>query len=531
MQAWLSSSLVRHYPASRAKRRQTLTLHAARGESLSFQAAFRTEGSPAKVSASATCRDGFLLRVRRVGYVPVLHFSTATPAPELEGIGHLPGLAPDPLFPEAEAHAGSYETNAFWVNVDVPSHAPPGRYPVTVALSPEGGEAVALIAVVVVHRGTVHPRRDFPVTQWFYADALCDWYRTELWEESFWPILDAYVEDIAAHGQDTILVPVFTPPTDGVKKPTQLLGVRRDGGRYVFDWTLVERWVDCAREHGVSHFEWNHLFTQWGAARAIRIYEGHGEEGALLWPAETANTSATYREFLSQYLPELHRFLAERDLLDVSFFHVSDEPHGEEARANYRGCREMLRELAPWMRVMDALSEIEFAREKLVDVPIPSISVAPQFAEGGFPAWAYFCCGPRGAYLNRLLDTPLSKISMAGWLFYRNRARGFLHWGYNYWYKSQTTELIDPYRINDALNWPGWPPGDPFIVYPGDSGPVDSIRWEVFAESLRDYALLQSAGVEPEDPMLSEIRDYADFPKDEPWIRTRRRELLKRLDR
>ena len=110
----------------------------------------------------------------------------------------------------------------------------------------------------------------------------------------------------------------------------------------------------------------------------------------------------------------------------------------------------MLQELAPWMKVMDALSEISFAREGLTDMPIPLITYAPDFVKEGYPAWAYFCCGPRGRYVQREFDTPLTKTRMIGWLFYRTRVRGFLHWGYNYWYRSQTRELIDPYRVADG---------------------------------------------------------------------------------
>jgi len=66
------------------------------------------------------------------------------------------------------------------------------------------------------------------------------------------------------------------------------------------------------------------------------------------------------------------------------------------------------------------------------------------------------------------------------------------------------------------------------MVYPGADGkPIDSIRWEVFAESLQDYAILQTAGIKPGDEMLSEIKDYATFPRSEEWIAKRLRELLK----
>jgi hypothetical protein len=75
---------------------------------------------------------------------------------------------------------------------------------------------------------------------------------------------------------------------------------------------------------------------------------------------------------------------------------------------------------------------------------------------------------------------------MTGWVCYRTGVSGFLHWGYNFWYESRTTNLIDPFEVSDGKQWPRWPYGDPFVVYPGPDGPLDSIRWEVFAESLRD---------------------------------------------
>ena len=54
-------------------------------------------------------------------------------------------------------------------------------------------------------------------------------------------------------------------------------------------------------------------------------------------------------------------------------------------------------------RVLD-VDEVAFAREGLTDIPIPSLTVAREFITSGYPAWAYFCGGPRGRYAQRLLD-------------------------------------------------------------------------------------------------------------------------------
>jgi hypothetical protein len=115
---------------------------------------------------------------------------------------------------------------------------------------------------------------------------------------------------------------------------------------------------------------------------------------------------------------------------------------------------------------------------------------------------------------------------MTGWLLYRLHAKGFLHWGYNYWYKMDTQQLEDTFTEATGGAWPGIAYGDPFVVYPGPDGPIDSLRWEVFAQSLQDYTLLQSAGVKPESALLADMHSYTQYPRDAAWIQEKIKEVL-----
>ena len=67
------------------------------------------------------------------------------------------------------------------------------------------------------------------------------------------------------------------------------------------------------------------------------------------------------------------------------------------------------------------------------------------------------------------------------------------------WFQFCTDKIGDPFNDAAVGAWPGLPAGDPVVVYSGPDGPLDSIRWEVFAESLQDYAILQSVGVKPDE--------------------------------
>jgi hypothetical protein len=525
---WLTDSLHRTYPSSPNMEVHRLLLHAARGERVAFQVCFQAadHGRPATVGLDVQAPDALGVRIRRVGFVPVPHHNTDTPTAELDGVGNIPGYVPDPLFDETEAAAPWNESGAFWCTVTVPRDAQPGDYPLACVASVDGEARPPVMAHIRVHDVVLAQRRGFPVTQWFYSDALLDWYGLTAFEPKYWDILRPYLRNQVEHGQNSIHTPLFTPPTDGVKRPTQLLSIRKDGDTYSFDFSDVARYVRMAKEEGAEHFEWPHFFSQWGAKHPSRFYLGQGTDERLLWDPETAATSSTYRTFLEQLIPTFRRFLEDEGILDASFFHVSDEPHGDEQRTNYQAARSMLKEVAPWMKTMDAISEIEYGKLGLTDIPIPVLRTVNAYREAGIPSFAYFCCGPRGEYPNRLLDTPLAKIRMFSWISYRLRIRGFLHWGYNYWYRSQTRELIDPFVVTDGHRWPNWAYGDTFVVYPGPNGPIDSIRWEVFAAGLSDYALLQSLEVTPEDPALAAVEDYTRFPRAGEWIRTKRQELL-----
>lgn len=301
---WLQSSLERVFPGTPAIANNNIDIILARGERLSFQACVRNSTINAKpVVLSVDGPDEIAVRIRRVGYVPVAHHSTDTDISELDGVGKIPGLVPDPLFDGNELLVGPYETAAFWVNVTAPRDITPGVRELTVRFTSNDEVISELKAVVDVRSLVIEPRKDFPVTHWFYADAICDWYKVEPFEEKFWQVVKPYMQDVVDHGNNSMYVPIFTPPTDGVKRPTQLLVVSETSpGKYSFDFSNVRRWVTLAKECGAQYFEWTHLFWQWGVKYALRIYRDNADRESLLWPPETGATSETYLNMYPAHL-------------------------------------------------------------------------------------------------------------------------------------------------------------------------------------------------------------------------------------
>lgn len=542
---WLESSLHRVYPTSPAGNKELPIMLAARNEQISFQACFKNQNTD---SALVRCEllnvpEEWAVKVRRVGFVPLPHFNTYTPKEDLEGAGFIPGLCPDPIYPETSIHVGTDENGVFWITCKIPPQASTGTYNLIVKFTLENSFgyvnwtepepwSVELPVQIDVKSLVIKPREDFPATNWISADSIWEYYKIEPCSDRFWELADKFIANIIEHNINVIYTPLFNIRHELLERPAQLLKVRRIGtDQYEFDFSDVRKWVRLAVKHGAQWIEWPHFFTPapTSAKHPQRIYERTDDQiGELLWTPETSATSDTYRKFLEQFIPEFKSFLKEEKILKKSLFHCADEPDGDVQITDYRKARALLRELAPWMEVIDAMSDVRFATEKLTDMPVPSIATASAFKAAGCPSWVYFCCGPRDKYLQRFLDTPLTKIRMSGWLFYALDAKGFLHWAYNYWMVFCTGTPIDPFKDSSTGMWPGMPYGDAFVVYPGPDGPIDSVRWEVFAESLQDYALLQSAGIKKDDPMFAEIKDYNDFPSTDEWLRNTRQKILSR---
>jgi hypothetical protein len=541
VQFWSETSLNRVFPNSDPGSAETLNLTTARNAQLSFQACFRNHRDCCiRVRASIEAPTGWSVQIRRVGYVPIQQLDTDVPVDEVDGIGHLPGLAPDPLYPEETSNVGPSSNGAFWMTLKIPADAKVGVATLTVKLTVEdefrfpmwmGAKPVTiqLPIAVDVRPVVLKPRTDFPVTHWISADSIWEYYKIPPFSERFWELADAYIADVTAHNLNVVYSPIFNARHEILERPAQLLKVRPLGDdRFEFDFSDVRRWIQLAKKHNAEYVEWTHFFTPAPTSGKYpqRIFERWDAIGKLLWAPEISATSDTYRRFLEQFLPQFKQVLEEEGMLERSLFHCADEPDGDDQLADYRKARALLRELAPWMKVIDAMSDPRYATEGLTDMPIPSIATAPLFTAAKCPAWVYFCCGPRGRYLQRFLDTPLPKLRMAGWLFYKLRAKGFLHWGHNYWFVFCTGTPTNPFIDAAVSAWPGMPHGDAFVVYPGENGPIDSIRWEVFAESLQDYALLQTAGVDPDDPLLVELESYEVFPKSEAWIEAATTKIL-----
>lgn len=424
-----------------------------------------------------------------------------------------PGLFPDPLCPLAEPLVLPVprQYRAVWLSWELPENAAPGAYDVTVtarALSretqPNGtvfedpdadGLTFALSFQMWVGASPL-PAQTLIHTEWFHTDCLAQYYGVPVFSEEYWRIVENFIRAAGTeHGINMLLTPVFTPPLDtpvGGERPTvQLVGVRRCGGAYAFDFTRLARWTRLCRRYGVEYLEIPHLFTQWGAAATPKIVAEEDGVEKRIFGWDVPADSAAYRAFLCAFLPALRAELSRLGYDDAHvYYHISDEPAAGQIDA-YRAARAQAADLLEGCRVADALSSLEFYRQGLVPTPVCANDHIQPFLDEKVPGlWVYYCCAQGELVPNRFFAMESARSRIMGVLMYLYGIEGFLHWGYNFYNARFSLRPVDPFRVTHGDY--GYPSGDPFLVYPGaDGAPLSSIRAEVQDEALLDLRALQ----------------------------------------
>ena len=412
------------------------------------------------------------------------------------------GLYPDLLDTPGEYRSVPGVWQALWITIRLPHNIAAGEYTLQIKLQHENPYRKDRNFEETSPRFTLKvlpeclPKADIKITNWFHADCLYRYYQVEPWSDEFFALLKSYFSNMYKHGQNMIYVPLFTPPLDtyiGMERPTmQSVAVYETAPEeWSFDFSLMKRYITLALECGMKYLEFSHLFTQWGAEFTPKIMvTGRNGDKIRRFGWDVRAESDLYRNFLKKMLPELHKTLAENNWLEISYFHISDEPY-EENKAAYAFASELFHRNFPQCRFIDALSRPEYFTNGMVDIPVPPNNHLEEFAGLELPErWTYYCVSQWEKVPNQFAHLPSIRNRILGVLAYIYRLDGFLHWGYNFWTGQLSMFEINPYQ--DICSGHGFPPGDAFKVYPGkDGNPKDSIRHEVFFEALQDLAALQ----------------------------------------
>ncbi|RAV20648.1 DUF4091 domain-containing protein [Paenibacillus contaminans] len=512
--------------------RRATVLH---NETYAFQVAYRSNAIYKNIQVKAISEIEEAIVVREVGLAP-------SEFPMYDGhdgdlLRETPGLFPDPLYPIGPdgVNALPNQWRSVWVSVEVNPETAAGIQTIEICFAIEDGTVLGsekfeldVVPISLPEQRLIH-------TEWFHTDCIANYYGDEVFSDKHWFRVGQFVQTAAKHGMNMLLTPLFTPPLDtavGGERPTvQLVDVEKDGDTYRFGFDKLKRWIGMADAAGIRYFEFSHLFTQWGAGHAPKIMASEHGEYKRIFGWETDAHGEAYKSFLHQFLPELVSFIDGNGLRDRSYFHVSDEPSMKHLES-YRSAYETIKTHLESFPVIDALSDYDFYEKGLVKNPIPANNHIEPFLENDVPnLWTYYCCAQYKQVANRFFAFPSVRNRVLGLQLYKFRIAGFLHWGYNFWYSQYSKKEIDPFRVTDAGQ--GFPSGDAFLVYPGEEGPIESLRMEVFYEALQDLRALEllesrigrDAVIGLIEEGLEQPLTFSEYPSDAGWLLDKREQI------
>lgn len=530
IRVWPVDPLVKVFPDDPVGAECAARAEVARGEHASLQVVVRADTPIRSLRAairSLDASDGSgrldAMPARFVGYVPV---DRPTQKPSQDQLRKPPADYPDPLLELDSIDVAAGRAQAVWITVPIPLSAVPGMY--RGALEITGVVAEKPVRLTQRLEIQVYPasiaRSRLWVTDWF----AMQWRHLEVSpqpeSEDYYALLRRYARNLAEHRHNVALISPLNLATFTVGP----------GGGLGIDFARFDRWVNIFREEGViGRIEGGHIGGRkagWDSDFVVTI---HRVEDDKVVSASVDPAGADAERFYAQFFPALVAHLKERGWLSDYLQHLADEPTASNL-GSYRAMAALIRKHAPELRVIEACHTKDLVGA--IDVWVPQLNfLHDDFAHyttrrrAGDEVWFYTCVFPQGEYANRFIEQPLIKTRLLHWINFRYGVTGYLHWGYNHWTEnSPFTHTTRPHGGPPYL-----PAGDPWIVYPGKDGPLDSIRFEAMRDGIADHELLSLlAQRDPEAAQQIAGRHVLAFDRyntDVVAFRAARRELIERL--
>lgn len=391
----------------------------------------------------------------------------------------------------------------------------PGKYQVKININ-EKEEAKFHFQIYSSNLPTLSESRFF-YTNWFNLNRMEENHQVQRWTPDWYKMLHQYAQ-LMAHGRQNCVI-----------IPRELIALKNE--KVTLDEEKMLRFIDVFRQYGFQYFESPHL-----------MYRGDGDD----WGDPELKVVLTKRGYYTDEAKQdvaatiqlIKNFTQKNQLTHNWLQHIADEPTDVNARC-YREVVKQVKSIYPEIKIMEATNNRD-SIAGAVDLWCPLINDF-QENEAFFRSreklnekvLVYTCLIPGGKWLNRTLDMEKLRQVYFGWGAAHYNTFGYLHWGLNQ-YK------VDPFK-QSVVHHPSpvaspnnfLPAGDTHVIYPGDNGPLSSIRFEAHRMGIEDYEMLEMLkSINPKrskkliDKLFQSYTEYNISLKDYRKVRKR---LLKAL--
>ena len=316
---------------------------------------------------------------------------------------------------------------------------------------------------------------NFFYTNWFNLSKMEEYHNLDRWSTEWYSMLDKYAKIMASGRQNC------------VKIPGELINLKN--GEIFLDEEKMISFVNVFLKYGFKYFESPHLLGRGKnddcgnpelitKLRNVGYYTEEGKNEIEIITKKIKNFTEKYN-LTTQWLQ-----------------HIADEPTSVNAKC-YSDVSMQIKKIYPKIKIMEATN----TRESLgnaIDIWCPIIN---DFQENedffrsreklGEKVLVYTCLVPGGKWLNRTLDMEKIRQVYFGWGGSKYNTMGYLHWGLNQYKADPFNQSVikHPSPIAGPNNF--LPAGDTHVIYPGEEGPLSSLRFEAHRIGCEDYELLE----------------------------------------
>lgn len=365
--------------------------------------------------------------LRRVGYIKTL--------PSQYPVMHV-GWWPDPLPALEPFSVSNPNVQPIWVEVDVPHDVPAGEYVGRITV--QGPHELGIDLAVQVWDFAIPEYPAFPTAGWALAGSI---------RKQGVEVYRQYAEYVLDHG--------------------------------VSPWDAAQSFLDKKLVDMSVHDENLKRFV----AKGLKCFEISRLQGEKL--------KAYYEHLKSKGWEHL------------LYVRYHDEPHEREYPSYLKRYREV-KAIAPQVRI-SASEQAHPGMLGAADVWIGDVSTErPDWNQAarkrGDSVWWYYCHLPIHAeYFAPIVHTPGMVVDLQGidhriiyWLAWKAKVDGVGYWAIAAWPKGNKTWSEEGWKLRGRNPFPysGIHNGNGYIVYPGPSGPIGSIRLKTIRDGLEDYDYL-----------------------------------------
>jgi hypothetical protein len=378
-----------------------------------------------------------------VGYVP-----TKEPYYKVKFVG----LWPDPLLPFKAFNVEAGQFQPVWVNIYVPNNTPAGDYKGSLTVRADGISDQTIPVSLHVYGFALPVESHLKTAFDFYGHLTKERYpqgekeSDSAWQARINEINDKFLIEMLKHRMNPVLNVDPTSQAElGSIDRYRVYGINnfsigRRGGTFNNNWPTDDESINAMEGLYRTYAEMLRLN---GMLQYTYIYTW--DEGEIGNPIVQKVTAMIHRAFLG--------------LKNMVCYHGFWDPDVLPGWG---------RDIDIWCFNIDDFKEE--AMRKLQKV--------------GIEMWVYVS-GPSDTGAPNLgMDFDSIDYRITPWLCWKYNIKGFLYWCVNWW------EGMDPFKTAANTKWAQ--NGNGLLFYPGEGGPLPSVRTEVFRDGMEDYEYIQT---------------------------------------